>query len=236
MKEVRLKNARIGLALSVLSAAVVFTMSGCKEQGAADGMTGTSSTTNASAETPVKRGEYLVTVMGCNDCHTPFKMGVKGPEPDMTKMLSGHPEGKKMPAAPKLDHDWMWVGASTNTAFAGPWGVSYSANITPDKSTGIGGWTEELFIQAIRGGKHFGVSRPIMPPMPWMWLAKATDDDLKAIFAYLMSVPPLANKVPEYEPPSGGLPSGAGAGPTGTPTAAPTGAPTSTSVTPPTSP
>jgi mono/diheme cytochrome c family protein len=152
----------------------------------------------------IERGEYLVTIGGCNDCHTPLKMGPKGPEPDMTRMLSGHPEDMKMPAPPKLPEGspWMIVSAATNTAHAGPWGISYTKNLTPDTLTGIGFWTEEMFIKTIRSGKHFGVGRPIMPPMPWFNYAKGSDDDLKAIYAYLRTIPPIVNHVPEYEPPT----------------------------------
>jgi len=128
-------------------------------------------------------GRYLVVVMACNDCHTPFKMGKNGPEPDMTRLLSGHPEGLKMPPPPKLEMPWAMVGSATNTAWAGPWGVSYTANLTPDQNTGIGIWTEDMFIRAMRTGKHMGTSRAILPPMPWDWYSKMRDEELKAIFA-----------------------------------------------------
>ena len=152
----------------------------------------------------VERGQYLVTIGGCNDCHTPLKMGPKGPEPDMTRMLSGHPEDLKLPPPPKLPEGspWMVVSAATNTAHAGPWGISYTKNLTPDTLTGIGFWTEEMFINTIRSGKHFGKGRPIMPPMPWFNYARGTDDDLKAIYAYLRTIPPVVNHVPDYEPPA----------------------------------
>jgi hypothetical protein len=151
---------------------------------------------------PVERGQYLVTVVGCNDCHTPMKMGANGPEPDMTRLLSGHPQELKL-KPPKLPTDgWMFVGSSTLTAFAGPWGITYAINLTPDQSTGIGAWTEDLFVGAMRTGKHMGASRPIQPPMPWPWYAKMTDDDLKAMYAYLRSIPPISNQVPAYEPPA----------------------------------
>lgn len=108
----------------------------------------------------VKRGEYLVKIGGCNDCHTPLKMGANGPQPDMTRMLSGHPEELKLPSPPKLPAGpWVWLGAGTNTAFAGPWGITYSPNLTPDQNTGIGIWTEDKFVRAIRLGKHMGQSR-----------------------------------------------------------------------------
>src|SRR5690349_3305862 len=88
----------------------------------------------------VARGQYLVTISGCNDCHTPLKMGPKGPEPDMSRMLSGHPASFVMPAPPKNGEAWMWSGSATNTAFAGPWGISYARNLTPDRVSGLGIW------------------------------------------------------------------------------------------------
>ena len=152
----------------------------------------------AAQQAVVKRGEYLVNIGGCNDCHTPFKMGPNGPEPDRTRLLSGHPEALQMPPAPKLPNGpWVWIGAGTNTAFAGPWGVSYAANLTPERLTGIGIWNEETFIRTIRTGRHWGVSRPILPPMPWQNVAGLTDSDLKAVFAYLRSIKPIKNQVPD---------------------------------------
>jgi mono/diheme cytochrome c family protein len=164
----------------------------------------------ASAETPVQRGQYLVAAMGCHDCHTPWVVGPNGPGPDMTRALSGHPEAMKLGPAPKIDPatGWQWGGAATNTAFFGPWGVSYSANLTSDQNTGLGIWTEDMFVRAIREGKHMGTSRPILPPMPWPMYRNLNDADLKAIFAYLKTVPAIVNHVPEpmiAEAPGGGL-------------------------------
>jgi mono/diheme cytochrome c family protein len=155
---------------------------------------------------PVERGRYLVSIAACDDCHTPAKMGPIGPEPDMSRRLSGHPENQKVDKPPKLGDPWMFAGTWSFTAFAGPWGISYTANLTSDKNTGIGQdvWTEELFIKAIREGKHIGTSRPILPPMPWPVYRNMTDDDLKAVFAYLRTVPAVNNHVPEpiiNEPP-----------------------------------
>ena len=150
----------------------------------------------------VERGRYLVSAMGCNDCHTPWKMGPKGPEPDMTRMLSGHPAALKMPPAPAAQGPWLWSGAATNTAFAGPWGVSYAANLTPDQNTGLGIWREEDFVGAIRTGKHFGVSREILPPMPWSAFRNLTDEDLKSIYAFLRTIRPVSNLVPDPQPPA----------------------------------
>jgi mono/diheme cytochrome c family protein len=150
-----------------------------------------------------RRGAYLVNGMGCNDCHTPNKMGASGPEPDMTRMLSGHPESLAMPPAPPLSGPWMATVAATMTAWAGPWGVSYTANLTPDSETGLGRWTEQQFVDTIRSGRHLGRGRQILPPMPWPAIRNMTDDDLKAIFAYLRTIPPIRNKVPDPLPPAG---------------------------------
>jgi cytochrome c553 len=153
----------------------------------------------ARAQTSAERGAYLVNAMGCHDCHTPFKMGPNGPEPDMTRPLIGHPEGMKLGPAPTLDpaSGWGWAAAATNTAFSGPWGISYSANLTPDQNTGLGIWTEDMFVRAIREGKHMGTSRPILPPMPWPVFRNLNDDDLKAIFAHLKTLKAISNHVPE---------------------------------------
>jgi hypothetical protein len=82
------------------------------------------------------------------------------------------------------------------TAFVGPWGMSFAANLTPDEQTGIGLWSEEHFINAMRTGKHMGAGRPILPPMPWSNLSRATDEDLQAMFAYFKSLKPVRNQVP----------------------------------------
>jgi len=146
-----------------------------------------------------ERGKYLVNMIGCSDCHTPFKMGPKGPEPDMERFLSGHPEQIGPLEAPKPSGLWLMATAATNTAFAGPWGVSYTANLTPDQNTGLGIWTEEMFLKAIRTGRHMGVSREILPPMPWPSFRNATDEDLKSIYAYLRSIKPIVNHVPDAQ-------------------------------------
>jgi hypothetical protein len=91
----------------------------------------------------------------------------------------------------------MWTGAATNTAFAGPWGISYSINLTPEKETGIGLWSEQVFVNALKTGRHMGVGRQILPPMPWPSLAQAKDEDLRAMFAYLRTIEPKKNQVPD---------------------------------------
>lgn len=159
-------------------------------------------TTTAAAPVPdrVARGQYLVAAMACNDCHTPWIMGAKGPEPDLKRFMSGHPEGVKM--ADLQLPPGHWAGSPGMTAFQGPWGKSYAANLTPDVNTGLGIWTEDMFLRAIREGRHMGQSRPIMPPMPWPAFRNLSDEDLKSVFAYLKSLPPITNHVPDYEPPA----------------------------------
>lgn len=152
---------------------------------------------------PVELGGYLVKTMGCNDCHTPFKLGPKGPEPDMARALTGHPEAMRMPPPPALPPGpWLAVNAATNTAFAGPWGVSFAMNLTPDKETGLGDWTEEQFVQTMLTGRHQGKGRAILPPMPYQMLGQLVPEELKAIFAYLQSLAPFKNRVPQpVDPP-----------------------------------
>jgi len=148
------------------------------------------------------RGKYLVTTSGCNDCHTPWKMGPKGPEPDMSRMLSGHPEGMALPPAPQPQGPWIVAASATNTAWSGPWGVSFTANLTPDTETGLGKWTQRNFSETIRTGRHMGRGRQILPPMPIPMYKNFTDTDLEAIFSYLQSIPAVKNRVPEPLPPA----------------------------------
>jgi len=151
---------------------------------------------------PVERGRYLVQAAGCADCHTPWKLGEAGPEPDLARSFSGHPEDLVMPPAPELpEGPWLVTASGTNTAWAGPWGVSFTSNLTPDEETGIGTWTEEVFVAAMRNGRHLGAGRPLLPPMPWPSVAKLTDADLEGVFAYLKSLPPVRNRVPQPLPP-----------------------------------
>jgi hypothetical protein len=153
--------------------------------------------TAPSPDSLIARGEYLVSIMGCHDCHSPKKIGPLGPEIDSSRALSGHPATMPIgPVEPKGLEFWVLFN-HTATAFVGPWGVSYAANLTSDQS-GIGDWSEAQFFKAIRQGKYKGLdnSRPLLPPMPWMVYANATDDDLRAIFAFLKSTPPVNNVVP----------------------------------------
>jgi len=163
----------------------------------------TKSVTPAPVVDRILRGRYLVDTGGCGDCHTPLKVGKNGPEPDVTRLLSGHPEALKMPPAPKLPAGpWLVTVAATNTAWAGPWGVSFTANLTPDVGTGLGGWSAKQFADTMRTGKHLGVGREILPPMPIPAYKNFNDVDLEAIFAYLQSIPAVKNRVPTPVPPA----------------------------------
>lgn len=146
------------------------------------------------------RGHYLVTIAACNDCHTPWIDGPEGPEPDMTRMLSGHPQTELLPPAPvpnPADSPWIASISATNTAWAGPWGTSFTANLTPDPETGLGKWTLRNFVDTIRTGRHQGRGRVILPPMPILMYRNFTDEDLESIFTFLQSIPAISNKVPD---------------------------------------
>jgi len=150
-------------------------------------------------------GKHLVVVSGCHDCHTPKKMGPKGPELDMELELSGHPATLPLPEVDRSDLEKKGVAATqTLTAWIGPWGVSYAANLTPDEDTGIGSWTEDRFSVALREGRYKGVktARHLLPPMPWDMYQHMTDLETKAIFAYLKSIKPIDNLIPNVLPPT----------------------------------
>jgi mono/diheme cytochrome c family protein len=127
--------------------------------------------TNASAETQIERGKYLVTVGGCSDCHT---AGTFLGHPDMSRYLSGSDVGFAIPGQ----------------------GVFVSRNLTPDKETGLGDWTDAQMITAFTAGKRPD-GRMLAPIMPWPALSQLTAADAQAIVAYLRSIPPVKNAVPE---------------------------------------
>lgn len=159
-------------------------------------------TTAPANELLVQRGKYLVTIGACHDCHSPKVMTPRGPEPDPARLLSGHPADAPRPPVPAESPDWVSFGMDLTSA-VGPWGLTYSANLTPD-ATGTGSWTFEQFKTAIRKGKSKGLenNRDLLPPMPWQMYQNFTDDDLRAIFAYLQSLPPVKNLVPQPVPPT----------------------------------
>lgn len=156
-----------------------------------------------------RRGEYLVTIASCGDCHSPKIMTPQGPVEDSTKRLSGHPANQVLPpvhAEALRPGQWALISPDL-TAFVGPWGISYTANLTPDSATGLGAWSEDVFIKTLRTGKHLGqeTGRAILPPMPWYFIRQMTDEDLRAVYAYLRSLPPVNNRVPAPVPPDEAL-------------------------------
>ncbi len=136
----------------------------------------TNATTAATASVdPVVRGRYLVTIMSCNDCHTP---GYFYGAPDTMRRLSGSDVG--------------WVG---------PWGVVHARNLTPDTTTGIGKWTKEEIVTALRTG-HTPDGAQLAPIMPWANYGSILDQgDAMAIAAYLKSLPPVVHKILDRIPP-----------------------------------
>lgn len=152
----------------------------------------------------VKKGEYLVGIMGCGDCHSPKKLGPQGPEIIPELHLSGYPAdrplGKIIPEA--IQNGWMLFGPD-GTSAVGPWGVSFAANLTSDES-GIGNWSLEQFKKALTQGKSKGLDngRALLPPMPWFNYVAMKQEDIEAIFKYLKSTKPVRNVVPTAIPPA----------------------------------
>lgn len=187
-------TAAVALSLAAgAGAAAVAQQSG----GSPGGGTAARPAAKAGATGDVARGKYLVTAAGCNDCHTPWKMGANGPEPDMTQMLGGHPASMTVPPPPAPSGPWGIAATLTNTVWSSPMGMVYTANLTPDPETGLGQWTEQQFIDTIRTGRRQGRGRELLPPMPWPAFKNYTDADLKAMFAYLRTIPAIKNKVPD---------------------------------------
>ncbi len=122
------------------------------------------------ADTQVERGQYLVTIAGCNDCHTPgYFLG----KPDFSRTLAGSDVGFTIPGL----------------------GAFVGRNLTPDKETGLGAWTDDQIISAITAGIRPD-KRRLAPIMPWQELSHLSSDDVHAIVAYLRSLPPVKNAVP----------------------------------------
>jgi len=185
------------LAITAITSAVMIALVACNDQPKAG-----DAVAIISKDSLIKRGEYLVATIGCDDCHSPKKMGPKGPELDLEHRFGGHiansPLGKADPSVMK--NGWLLFSQDL-TAMMGPWGISYAANISSDAS-GIGNWSEEQFIKCLREGKMKGMdeTRPLLPPMPWQNFGKMNDTDLKAIFAYLKTTKPVENVVPAPKP------------------------------------
>ncbi len=138
------------------------------------------------------RGRQLVELGGCHDCHTPkLENGVL----DLSHELSGHPTNA--PLAPAVIG-----GVSANmllTSWRGPWGMTLARNLTPDKETGLGAWTQADFRKTIRTGVN-PKGEVLRPPMPIATLQNLPDQDLNAIWAYLRTVKPIHNAVGRVDP------------------------------------
>jgi cytochrome c553 len=151
----------------------------------------------------IKQGEHLILITGCHDCHSPKKMTETGPVIDYSLALSGHPSKMPPPDIDRSEIEKKGLAVTQSlTSWVGPWGISYAANLTSD-ATGIGNWTEKQFFTAMRKGKYKGLesARSLLPPMPWEMYANMTDEELRAIFAYLKSTKPIKNVVPSAQPP-----------------------------------
>lgn len=152
----------------------------------------------------IDRGKYLVTTIGCADCHSPKRMTERGPAEIPELALSGHQANDTLPpiVMEAMQNGWMMMTGDL-TAAVGPWGVSFAANLTSD-DTGIGNWKMERFKTAMREGKLKGDQggRMMLPPMPWQNFAKLTDEDLESMFKYLQSTEPVENAVPAPIPPT----------------------------------
>jgi mono/diheme cytochrome c family protein len=183
---------------AIIAAAILLTAVLSTASLRAAGAGGTEAQGKAGNAAQIARGEYLVEIMGCHDCHTPAKMGPNGPEQDRSRALSGHPEQLVMPPAPALPPGpWVASIAATFTAFASPGGTVFTKNLTPDKETGLGDWTVEEFIATMKTGRERGKGRPVLPPMPVQNLKAMSDSDIRALFAYLQSIPAIKNRTPQ---------------------------------------
>jgi hypothetical protein len=163
-------------------------------------------TKDAKMSALIAEGKHIVGFAGCNHCHSQKVMTPQGPIVDEKNVLAGAPSGATVGAVPEglLAPDKWGVACTMDlTTWAGPWGVSFAKNLTPDKETGLGSWTEAVFIKAMRTGKDMGEGRPILPPMPVQDIGTWSDHELKAIFAYLQSLKPVKNAVHDPLPPPG---------------------------------
>ena len=196
---------RIFFAFTLTAVSFVFCLQSCSDSNEKNAVQAKQDpeVSKALPEDTIKHGEYLVAIMGCNHCHSPKKMGAKGPEIIPELLLSGFPSDRPLV---KFDSKLIKSGFPMFypdlTGAAGPWGVSFAANLTPDK-TGIGDWTEQQFLKALTQGKFKGLenTRSLLPPMPWEDFAVLSDYDLKSIFAYLKSIKPVKNVVPNHVSP-----------------------------------
>ncbi len=192
-----------GILLAVLASALLLSQCNVKTADSQSAPLGSATTSFNGFGSQAKWGEHLVTIGGCNDCHSPKKMTDHGPEIDSSLLLSGHPAQMPPPDVNRQEMESKGLSVTnTLTAWVGPWGISFAGNITSD-STGIGNWKEDQFVNALRNGKYKGLAgtRSLLPPMPWQMYKHMTDDELKAIFVYLKTTKPINNVVPPALPP-----------------------------------
>jgi hypothetical protein len=191
-----MKNNYFLITIFALSSFILY-MTSCSNSNQNSGKDN-SKISESSNVTKIEQGKYLVTIMGCNDCHSPKKITANGSEVIPELMLSGFPSDR-----PKVKFDNSMIKSGYPifypdlTGAAGPWGITYASNLTPD-ANGIGDWTEEQFKKALTQGKYGGLDnvRMLLPPMPWQNFINISDDDLSAIFNYLKSIKPVNNMVP----------------------------------------
>lgn len=191
--------------LFFISLGIMFYVSSCyskddKDSGKGEQLQASKPGLDESKEDKIEHGEYLVNVIGCSDCHSPKKMTDKGPVPDMDRYLSGYNSSQPVPSfdTQVMQKNRVLMFSPDLTAAAGPWGVSFAANLTPDE-TGIGNWNLDNFRTALRKGKYKGLenSRDLLPPMPWQNFSNLADKDIEAMFLYLKSLKPVSNRVPD---------------------------------------
>lgn len=206
-----MKKPIILLFRAVIVVALLFLFACNKKQKTLKTTSGNTSLTTATSKnggfaSQIAWGRHLIMTSGCSDCHTPKKMTKMGPVPDTSRFLSGYPANRPLPDIDPAMVESKGIGITTDETFwIGPWGISYSANLTPDE-TGLGNWTEAQFMRAIRLGKYMDnkTGRHLLPPMPWQEMSKyMSDEELKAIFAYLKSIKPVHNVVPAAVAPAG---------------------------------
>ncbi len=190
MRAARRWVGSVGVTVCVLGAAIGLSVS-CTSPPKLDG------------DALILRGQHLVATSGCDDCHSPKVFTEMGPRVDPARRLAGHLAGSILPSVPPdVLGPERWGAITTNdmTAWAGPWGISFATNLTPHPD-GLGLWTEDQFIKTLRTGLHLGFGRAVLPPMPWPAYSQMSDEDLRAMFAFLKTLPPIANIVPQPIPP-----------------------------------
>ncbi len=197
---------QLSFRLSVLIIFSLFSLVSCKdnkeENTEKNVIADTQQEKKLSKEEYENRGKYLVEMIGCHDCHSPKKMGERGPELISELAFSGFQANSELPMMNKqaLENGWMLMNPDL-TAFVGPWGISYAANLTPH-DTGMGSWNFEQFKRAMVEGKYKGQKdgRMLLPPMPWQNFKEVEEEDLRAMYNYFKSLKPVDNVVPSPKP------------------------------------